>query len=39
MPDGFPVKALAMGTKMRSYMGMKRMIVMGMKDRSEAAGT
>lgn len=38
MPDGFPVKALAMRTKIQSYMGMKRIIVMGMKDRSEAAG-
>ena len=38
MPDGFLEKALAIGTKMQSYMGMTRIMDRPTKDRSEAVG-
>ena len=38
MPEDFLVKALAIGTKMRSYMGMTRIMDRPTKDCSEAAG-
>lgn len=39
MPDGFPVIALATGTKIRSYIGIKMTTERLMKDCNEAAGT
>ena len=38
MPDGFLVKIVAMGTKTRSYIGMKKITAMLIKDLSEAGG-
>ena len=38
MPDGFLVKSLALGTKMRSYIGTKRTMERLIKARSDAAG-
>ena len=38
MPDGFLVKDLAIGTNMRSYIGMKMRTVRALKNWSEAAG-
>ena len=38
IPEGFLVKALAIGTKMRSYIGMTRIMDRLTKDCSEAAG-
>ena len=38
MPEGLVVKALAIGTKIRSYIGMKRKMAKPIKDCREAAG-